>query len=117
MHKTRKQARQKRKLHIRKRVSGTKDVPRVNVFKSNRHMYVQAVDDEDGKALCALSSIKLKSVKDEKPVQTAMKLGGKFGDLLKKKKIKNIVFDRSGYKYHGSVKAVADGIRKSGIKF
>lgn len=116
MAKTRNEKRQKRKYHIRKRIFGTSSVPRVNVFRSNRYVYVQAVDDETGKAVCALSTKKLIGKKGEKPVQECLRLGNEFAILLKKKKIKEAVFDRAGYKYHGRVKAVAEGIREGKVK-
>ena len=115
MNKTRREGRQRRKLHIRKNLSGTKDIPRINVFRSNKYIYVQAVDDESMKSLFGLDSRKIKAVKDEKPVDVAFKLGEEFAKVLKKSKIKKVVFDRSGYKYHGGVKAIAEGIRKGGI--
>ncbi len=114
--KTRKEKRERRKLHIRKNLYGTSEIPRVSVFRSNRYLYVQLVDDESSKVLFGMSEKKMKSKKDEKPVDRASRLGEKFGEEMAKKKIKNAVFDRSGYKYHGRVKALADGIRKSGIK-
>jgi large subunit ribosomal protein L18 len=115
MNKTRREKRKRRKLHIRKKLSGTKDIPRVNVFRSNKYIYVQAVDDEIGKSLFGIDSRKVKPLKDDKPVDIAFKLGEEFAKVLKKSKIERVVFDRSGYKYHGSVKAIAEGIRKGGI--
>ncbi|MFH1547188.1 MAG: 50S ribosomal protein L18 [bacterium] len=115
MLKTRREKRQRRKLHVRKNLSGTKDIPRINVFRSNRFIYVQAVDDEAGKSMWGMGSMKIKSAKADKPVEVAAKLGEEFSTILKKNKIERAVFDRSGYKYHGRVKALADGIRKGGI--
>lgn len=115
MLKTRRDKRQRRKLHIRKNLSGTVAIPRINIFRSNRFIYVQAVDDESCKALWGMSSKSIKAEKADKPVSIASKLGEEFAKILKKNKIEAVVFDRSGYKYHGRVQALADGIRKGGI--
>lgn len=117
MTKTRQEKRQRRKLHIRKGTFGTKDVPRISVFRSNRYVYVQAVDDEAGKAMWGKSSASIKGIKDKgvKSVSVAERLGEEFAKVLKKNKVEKAVFDRSGYKYHGKVKAIAEGLRKGGI--
>jgi large subunit ribosomal protein L18 len=115
MAKTRNQKRQRRKLHIRKNLWGSADVPRINVYRSNRYVYVQAVNDDEGKTLMGMSTKVLKKKENEKPAETAMRLGEEFGKKLKAKKISRVVFDRAGYKFHGRVKALAEGIRKSGI--
>jgi large subunit ribosomal protein L18 len=106
--------RKKRHLRVRKKISGTAERPRISIFKSNKHTYVQAIDDEKMISLCGMSDLKIatKGTKTEK----AFNLGKSFANLLKKKKIKVAVFDRGGYKYHGRVKAVADGLREAGIK-
>lgn len=115
--KSKQQLRQRRKLHIRKNLVGTASRPRVCVFRSNRYISVQAVDDERGGPIVGLSEFGIKSKSETKPVERAQMLGEKFGEVLKKQKIKTIIFDRSGYKYHGRVKALAEGLRSSGIKF
>jgi len=111
--------RERRKKRIRKRISGTGERPRVCVYKSNRYIYVQAVDDEKGEIITSLSSIKYRQEGkvNYKSVKIAKRLGEEFGKLLIKKGIKEIVFDRSGYPYHGRVKALAEGIRTQGVKF
>ena len=107
----------RRKKHIRKRIAGTADRPRVSVFRSNRHMYVQAIDDASGTTLVSASNLEkeLKSLKNS--VEAAAKLGETFGKRLSERKLKTVVFDRNGYKYHGIVKAIAEGTRKAGIEF
>ncbi len=109
--------RNKRKMHIRKRITGTADRPRVSVFRSNRHIYIQAIDDEAGRTLVSASNLEKEYAELKNSVEAATKLGEAFGKRLADKKLKSIVFDRNGYKYHGIVKAVADGTRKAGIDF
>jgi large subunit ribosomal protein L18 len=113
--KTRK--RDKRKFHIRKRVEGTTARPRLTVYKSNKYMYLQAIDDVEGKTLAAASTLEesLKGVK--RNLAGAAQLGEEMGKRLKEKNIAEVVFDRNGYLYHGIVKAMADGARKAGIQF
>jgi len=107
----------KRKLHIRKSISGTASRPRMTVFRSNLHMYVQVIDDEAGKTLISASSLEkeLKGLKNN--VEDAAKLGEIVGKRLLEKNIDTVVFDRNGYLYHGIVKSIADGARKAGVKF
>ena len=106
-----------RKLHIRKTLSGTPEKPRMTIFKSNRYMYVQVVDDAAGVTLASASSLEesLKGLK--RNVEGAAKLGEEIGKRLKDKNVATVVFDRNGYKYHGIIKAIADGARKAGIEF
>ncbi|MEW6549286.1 MAG: 50S ribosomal protein L18 [Spirochaetota bacterium] len=107
----------KRKVSIRKQVSGTAERPRMSVFKSNIHMYVQVIDDSAGHTLAAASTVE-KSLKElSRSVEGAGKLGEEIGKRLLEKGIKTVVFDRNGYKYHGIVKAIAEGARKAGITF
>lgn len=109
--------RDQRKTHVRKVMEGTQDRPRMTVYKSNRFLYVQVVDDAEGKTLAAASTLEkaLKTMKAN--VESGSKLGEEIGKRLKEKKIGTVVFDRNGYKYHGIVKAIADGARKAGIEF
>lgn len=109
--------RAKRKASVRKSISGTSERPRMTVFKSNLHLYVQAIDDEAGNTLAAASTVE-KSLKEiGRNVEGGAKLGEEFGKRLLEKGIKTVVFDRNGYKYHGVVKSIADGARKSGLIF
>jgi len=109
--------RSQRKLHVRKTLSGTPEKPRMTVFKSNKYIYVQVIDDAAGVTLASASSLEesLKAIK--RNLDGAAKLGEEIGKRLKEKKVAAIVFDRNGYKYHGIVKAIADGARKAGITF
>lgn len=109
--------RNKRKMHIRKRINGTAECPRISVFRSNRHLYIQAIDDGEGKTLVSASNLENELSELKNSVEAAMKLGEEFGKRLSEKNLKTVVFDRNGYKYHGIVKAVADGTRKAGIEF
>ena len=105
----------KRKSSIRKRISGTASIPRLSIYRSNKHLFAQLIDDTIHKSILGLSSAKL----DSKGTKTATAevLGKKIAELLKDNKIDQIVFDRSGYKYHGRVKAFAESLREGGIKF
>jgi len=107
----------RRKIHIRKRINGTAERPRMTVTKSNRSLSVQIIDDSKGHTLVSASSLE-KELKDVKvTVAGAAQLGEVIGKRLLEKNIKNVVFDRNGYLYHGVVKALADGTRKAGINF
>ena len=107
----------KRKVHIRKRIAGTSGRPRMSVFKSNRSMFIQVIDDSVGGTLVSASTLE-KDLKDiKKDVEGAAKLGEIMGKRLLEKNITTVVFDRNGYLYHGIVKAIADGARKAGIQF
>jgi len=116
----RKIARKKRHLRIRNKVSGTKQMPRLSVFRSNHHMYAQIIDDVAGHTLCAASTqerdiaAKLSKTSDVDAAKVV-------GEVVAKKAlalgIEQVVFDRSGYKYHGKVQALADAAREAGLKF
>ena len=111
-----KERRTRRQKRIRKRIFGTKSKPRLSVFRSNKHIYIQAIDDVSQKTLASISNLNLKKEKVGK-TETAKKVGKEFGLKLKKMKIKTAVFDRGGRLYHGRVKAIAEGIREEGIIF
>jgi large subunit ribosomal protein L18 len=107
----------KRKIHIRKRISGSAERPRMTVFRSNRSLSIQIIDDVKGHTLASASTLE-KELRDIKAtVEGAGKLGEIMGKRLLDKNIKAVVFDRSGYLYHGVVKAVAEGARKAGLEF
>ena len=107
----------KRKASIRKKIHGTPERPRLTVYKSNSYTYVQAIDDASGTTLAAASNLE----KDQRAIGNKVAALGQLGALiaerLKAKKITTVVFDRNGYRYHGKVKAVAEGARKAGISF
>ncbi len=107
----------RRKHHIRKRISGTASRPRMSVFRSNSHMYVQVIDDVAGTTLIAASTVEseLKGLKNN--VEDAAKLGETIGKRMLEKNIDTCVFDRNGYLFHGIVKGIADGARKAGVRF
>lgn len=106
--------RQKRHVRTRARVSGTKERPRMIVFRSLKYMHVQIIDDTNGKTLAAAHDIKAKKgTKTER----AEAVGKEIAEKAIKAGIKEIVFDRNGYKYHGRVKALADAAREAGLKF
>jgi large subunit ribosomal protein L18 len=109
--------REQRKLHVRKTLSGTPEKPRMTVFKSNKYLYVQVVDDVAGATLASASSLEESLKGFKRNLDGAAKLGEEIGKRLKEKNVAKVVFDRNGYKYHGIVKAIADGARKSGITF
>lgn len=107
-----------RHRRVRARITGTAERPRVSVFKSNKHIFVQFIDDELNKTMLSskvVSSAKSK-IKGTK-IQKSEKIGEMLAEKAKEAGIKEAVFDRGGFKYHGRVKAVADGLRKGGIKF
>ncbi len=112
--------RQRRHTRVRKKVFGTSERPRLCVFKSNRYIYAQIIDDEVGRTLCAASSIekelreKLSSTKDK---DAAREVGKLIAERAREKGIDKVVFDRGGYKYHGRVKELADAAREAGLEF
>ena len=118
--KTRKQARLKRKKRIRKKVEGTTQRPRLSVFRSARHVYAQIIDDSQGITVAAASTLEseLKKVpKFENKVAAAGYVGKLIGERAIAKGVKEVVFDRNGFLYHGRVKAVSEGARKVGLVF
>jgi len=104
----------RRKRIIRKKITGSAKKPRLSVFRSNKYIYIQAIDDDSQKTLACASSLKYKGKLN---LEIAGKVGTEMGEILKKNKIESVVFDRNGYLYTGRIKALADGIRKAGIKF
>jgi large subunit ribosomal protein L18 len=108
--------RARRKRHVRKTVMGTADRPRLSVFKSNRYMYVQAIDDQTGTTLLSASSLEKELRELRRNAEGASRLGKIAGERLKQQEIETVVFDRNGYLYHGIVKAICDGVREAGIK-
>ena len=109
--------RAKRKVHIRKHISGTATKPRMTVFRSNSHMYVQVIDDVAGHTLVSANSMEADLRELKNSVTDGAKLGEVVGKRLLEKNIDTVVFDRNGYLFHGIVKSIADGARKAGIKF
>ena len=107
--------RQRIKKGIRRKISGTAELPRISVFRSNKAIYAQLIDDVNGKTLAAVSSRELG--KEGVNIEISKEAGKKFGEKVKAAGIETAVFDRNGYPYHGKVKAFAEGAREAGIKF
>ncbi len=103
-----------RHKRVRAKISGTKERPRLSVFRSGRHIFLQLIDDKTGKTLVSISDFKMKK---DKKVNLAQEAGKRLAESAKEKNIKKIVFDKGGYKYHGRVKAVAEGAREGGLNF
>jgi large subunit ribosomal protein L18 len=112
--------RERRKLRIRRKISGTTERPRLSVFRSLKHIYAQVVDDESGSTLahCSTLTKELKGPTGEANKSDAATLVGKaIAAQLKAKGITKVVFDRNGYLYHGRIKALAEGAREGGLEF
>jgi large subunit ribosomal protein L18 len=107
----------RRKVHIRKRVFGTAERPRMTVTKSNRRLSVQVIDDTKGHTLVSASTLEKELRGIKATVEGAGQLGEIIGKRILEKNIKSVVFDRNGYLYHGIVKALADASRKAGVGF
>ena len=107
---SRNEMRMVRHARIRKQIIGTKDVPRLNIYRSNKNIFVQLIDDEAGVTI-ASTSVKGKNT------EAATKAGEAIAKAAKKAKITKVVFDRSGYLYHGRVKALAEAARENGLEF
>ena len=112
--KTREQQRHRRHLRVRKKVSGTSDRPRLVIFRSLKHISAQIVDDVAGRTLVTVSS---SGIDSGKKTEKSLEVGKLIAERAKSAGITKVVFDRAGYKYHGRVKAVADGARKGGLEF
>lgn len=116
----RKKAAQRRKSHVRKKVFGTPDRPRLSVFRSNKHIYTQITDDVAGATLVSAST-RTKALRDQLPRGCNKKTAQIIGEALAKQAlsvgIKCVCFDRNRYKFHGRIKALADAARKAGLVF
>lgn len=107
----------RRHKRVRAKIFGTKDRPRLSVYRSNKHLFLQLIDDEKGKTILSVSDKHIKLKKARKKTDFAYETGKLLAKLAKEKKIVKAIFDRGGYKYHGRVKKVADGAREGGLKF
>ena len=101
---------------IRNRISGTSEKPRLSIFKSNKAIYAQLIDDIKGHTLAAVSSFEL-GTKNSLNIEVSKSVGIKIAEKAKASGVETIVFDRGGYQYHGKVKALAEGAREGGLKF
>lgn len=109
--------RQRIKKGIRKNISGTVEIPRLSIFRSNKEIYGQLIDDVNGKTLVATSSLdKDIDAKGKTKIETANLVGKLLAEKAKEAKIEKAVFDRNGYNYHGRVKAFAEGVREGGLQ-
>lgn len=108
---------EKRKKRTRAKLFGTKERPRLCVFKSLKHIYAQIIDDERGQTLISASDLELKERKKMKKIDIAKKVGELIARKSLSKKIEKVIFDRGPYKYHGRVKALAEGAREGGLRF
>ncbi|MBI4084479.1 MAG: 50S ribosomal protein L18 [Candidatus Levybacteria bacterium] len=106
--------RTRRQTRVRKKVQGTKEKPRLSVFRSNQYMYAQIIDDAAGRTLLSISEKKLPKASR---LEKAKMVGMEIAKLAGEKKVKHVVFDRGRYAYHGRVKAVAEGAREGGLQF
>ena len=110
----------RRRRHVRSKVVGTTERPRLTVFRSSKHIYAQLIDDSQGVTLAAASS-RVKEAKTELPyggnIKAAVSVGTKIAEAAKAKGIAKVAFDRGHYRYHGRIKALADAARKGGLQF
>jgi large subunit ribosomal protein L18 len=109
-------ARQKKKMSIRRRVTGTAERPRLCVFRSARHIYAQVIDDATGNTLVAASTLDVEGLKGANK-DSATAIGKEIAKRALSKNINAVVFDRNGYLYHGRIKSLADGAREAGLNF
>ena len=112
--------RERRKLRIRRKISGTPARPRLSVFRSAKHIYAQVVDDVAGATLAHASTLSKDvraETKEANKTEAAKKVGAALAKLLLSKGIDKVVFDRNGYLYHGRIRALADAAREAGLKF
>ncbi len=107
--------RTERHKRIRKDILGSASIPRLNIFRSNKDIYAQIIDDEEGKTLLSVSGSEL-NLKGNN-IETAKKIGEKIAEKAINAKIKKVVFDRGGYLYHGRIKALAEAAREKGLEF
>lgn len=109
-------SRKRIKMRVRRKIEGTSAIPRLSVFKSNKAIYAQVIDDSKMHTLVSVSSTELDK-KSSVKVETSKAVGKKVAELAIAAGINSIVFDRNGYLYHGNVKALAEGAREGGLKF
>lgn len=113
-------ARLKRQVRVRKKVRGSSGRPRLNVFKSARHIYAQLIDDTTGKTLASASTVTkdvVESLSATGNIDAAKKVGAAIAERAREQQITTVVFDRNGYLYHGRIKALAEAARENGLSF
>ncbi len=111
--------RARRRYHIRRKLKGTPERLRLYVYRSLKHIYGSIVDDYNNKTICTVSTLSadIKKLKFKNNIEKAKAVGQLLARLAKEKNIEKVMFDRSGYKYHGQVKGIAEGAREGGLKF
>jgi large subunit ribosomal protein L18 len=112
--------RERRKLRIRKKVSGTPERPRLSVFRSAKHIYAQVIDDVSGKTLAHASTLSQDvkgTLEEDNKVAAAKKVGALIAKICKEQQIARVVLDRNGYLYHGRIRALAEAAREAGLDF
>ena len=109
--------RKKRHNRIRRKISGTAECPRLNVFRSNKNIYAQLIDDVEGVTLASASTEDTNVSKDDSKVEQSATVGKLLAERAKENDIVKVVFDRGGYQYHGRVKALAEAARENGLEF
>lgn len=116
---TKRERRTRIKHRIRRHLSGTNEKPRISVFRSNKQIYVQIIDDNTGHTMAAASSLdkEIAEKGNMKKTEQAKLVGKRIAEIAKTKGIEDVIFDRSGYLYHGRVKQLAEGAREGGLKF
>ena len=110
------QVRKKRHARVRSKITGTAERPRLNVYRSNKHLYAQLIDDTAGVTLASASTME-KEFEGNGNVEAAKAIGATIAKRATEKNIKSVVFDRGGYLYHGRVKALAEAARENGLEF
>ncbi|MBN1162276.1 50S ribosomal protein L18 [Patescibacteria group bacterium] len=111
----RKNNREKRKLRVRKKIVGTSERPRLSIFRSNKYIYCQLIDDVEGITLTSVNKEVSDLHKGKNKIEAAYEVGKLIAKKALEKGIKQVVFDRNGYRYHGRVKSLADGAREGGV--
>lgn len=115
--KNKKAQKERRHRKVRAKIQGTDERPRLCVFRSNKHIYAQIIDDKKGRTLVSASDLEVKDSKKDKKTDLAQKVGQLIAQKAKEKKIKTVLFDRGGFRYHGQIKTLADEARKQGLQF
>lgn len=111
------QKRRRIRHRIRRKIRGTADRPRLSIFRSNRFIYAQLIDDLAGHTLCAADSREAGISEEGTKTEQAAKVGKLLADRAREANLEQVIFDRGGYRYHGRVKALAEGAREGGLKF
>lgn len=114
---SKRERRAKIKRRVRKNILGTTDIPRLSVFRSNKQIYAQIIDDSTGTTLASSSSFKMDGADKVAKLEQAAMVGKAIGEKAKAAGLETVVFDRNGYLYHGRIKQLADSAREAGLKF